>query len=52
MKVGDLVRFIGNDLWIGTITYREITRVGTIYRIKWTDGASGVCWKEELELVE
>jgi len=48
MQVGDLVMH-NNTRWIGVITYREPSRVGTMYRIDWTDGAKGVCWEEEIK---
>ena len=48
MQVGDLV-IHNNQRWVGVITHREPSRVGTMYRIDWTDGAKGVCWEEEIK---
>lgn len=48
MQVGDLV-IHNNKRWIGVITFREPSSVGTMYRINWADGAKGVCWEEEIE---
>ncbi|QDP51465.1 MAG: hypothetical protein GOVbin630_163 [Prokaryotic dsDNA virus sp.] len=49
MKVGDLVKVSTNPLWVGVITSREDTGVGIMFYIRYIDGATGVCWEEEVE---
>ena len=52
MEVGDLVKFRNNQQWVGVITRQDISRFGTLNFIDWNDGAKGVCWNTEIEVIK
>jgi len=52
VRVGDLVRHKRNG-YIGIITKIEYAEsyLRLLSYIMWTDGAQGVCWKNEIEII-
>lgn len=51
MKIGDLVKLITSPLWVGIITFSKTTGVGIMHDVQWTDGSTGICWEDELEIL-
>ena len=52
MQVGDLVKHNKNG-YVGLIvsTRLSVAGSGTLYYIKWVDGAQGACWFDEVEVI-
>ena len=52
LQVGDLVKHNKNG-YVGLIVSARLSVAGsgTLYYIKWVDGAQGACWFDEVEVI-